>query len=144
MPPHLHPRSSMTSSLFATTVAASFLVVAMPHVLPCPVPTTRYADGEIVVDENGKRRRWRRRTPTVVETEPAKDSSSSSSVSVGSVGGIVQFSQGGDPEDLERERARKRECPVPKPGGVLGEWLGFHRGEAEGESQAGMVRKADR
>ncbi|KAL2159941.1 hypothetical protein VTH06DRAFT_2074 [Thermothelomyces fergusii] len=45
-PPHLHPRSRMTSSLFATTVLASFLVVALPHVLPCPAPARRvyYAD----------------------------------------------------------------------------------------------------
>ncbi|KAH6631775.1 hypothetical protein F5144DRAFT_602557 [Chaetomium tenue] len=44
-PPHLHPRSRMTSSLFATTVLASFLVVALPHILPCPAPRRAYADG---------------------------------------------------------------------------------------------------
>ncbi|KAL7814168.1 hypothetical protein V8C44DRAFT_357037 [Trichoderma aethiopicum] len=103
MPPHLHPRSRMTSSLFATTLVASFLVVALPHLLPCPVPRTKYADGDIIIDENGRRKRWRRR-----DAEP-KD-------------GLVQF---GQPADDEVERVT-RECPVPKPGGMLGEWLGFH------------------
>lgn len=98
----------MTSSLFATTVVASFFVVAMPHLLPCPVPRTKYADGEIVVDENGRRKRWRRR-----EAADGKD-------------GLVQFNQTTD-DEIERAAERmRRECPVPKPGGMLGEWLGFH------------------
>ncbi|EHK20425.1 uncharacterized protein TRIVIDRAFT_90014 [Trichoderma virens Gv29-8] len=107
MPPHLHPRSRMTSSLFATTVLASFFVVALPHLLPCPVPRTKYADGEIIVDENGRRKRWRRRDVD------AKD-------------GLVQFNQTTE-DEIERATERMtRECPVPKPGGMLGEWLGFH------------------
>ena len=111
MPPHLHPRSRTTSSLFATTVLASFLVVGLPHILPCPVPTARLADGEVVVDENGRRRRWKRK-----ETTPeVKD-------------GIVQFGQGVEDESVRgRIVSEKRECPVPKPGGILGEWLGFHK-----------------
>lgn len=100
----------MTSSLFATTVIASFFVVALPHLLPCPVPRTKYADGEIVIDENGKRRRWRRRDATPEDRD-----------------GIVQFNQTTDEyADSASERSR-RECPVPKPGGMLGEWLGFHK-----------------
>jgi cytochrome c oxidase assembly factor 2 len=47
MPPLLHPRSRFTSSLFATTVFASFFVVALPHILPCPAPRLAYADGEM-------------------------------------------------------------------------------------------------
>ncbi|KAG6109745.1 hypothetical protein E4U14_003118 [Claviceps sp. LM454 group G7] len=110
MPPHLHPRSRMTSSLFATTVAASFFVVALPHLLPCPVPRTKYADGEVVVDENGRRRRWRRRDVTPESRD-----------------GIVQFNQSTDESVESMPRQSKRECPVPKPGGILGEWLGFHK-----------------
>ncbi|KAI5463193.1 hypothetical protein BGZ63DRAFT_380797 [Mariannaea sp. PMI_226] len=113
MPPVLHPKSRMTTSLFATTVAACFFVVTLPHLLPCPVPRARFADGEIMVDENGRRMRWRKK-----DTSPdVKD-------------GIVQFS---DPTPDEAEqaklRASRRECPVPKPGGMLGEWLGFHKPE---------------
>ncbi|KAG6099317.1 hypothetical protein E4U30_006806 [Claviceps sp. LM220 group G6] len=115
MPPHLHPRSRMTSSLFATTVAASFFVVALPHLLPCPVPRTKYADGEVVVDENGRRRRWRRRD-----------------IAPESRDGIVQFNQSTDESVESMSRQSKRECPVPKPGGILGEWLGFHKtGDAQ-------------
>ncbi|KAI1462063.1 hypothetical protein F4805DRAFT_192663 [Annulohypoxylon moriforme] len=116
MPPHLHPRSRMTSSLFATTVAASFFVVALPHILPCPSPRVKYADSEMAAD--GTRRR-RRRKP-----EPAE-----------AKGGIVQFES--PSEDFEKiaaetrgtaTRARKeRECPVPKPGGVIGDIMGFNK-----------------
>ncbi|KAF4487178.1 hypothetical protein CGGC5_v005405 [Colletotrichum fructicola Nara gc5] len=110
MPPHpLHPRSRMTSSLFATTVVASFFVVGLPHLLPCPAPRVTYADGDIMIGEDGRRRRRKRR-----ETPEIKD-------------GIVNFDQVGDEETLRlREERLRRECPVPKPGGILGEWLGFH------------------
>lgn len=107
----------MTSSLFATTVLASFFVVAMPHLLPCPVPRTKYADGEVVIDENGRRRRWRRRE--AVETQ----------------NGIVQFNQTSDDASPE---STSRVCPVPKPGGMLGEWLGFHKADDQ------LSRRADR
>lgn len=96
----------MTSSLFATTVAASFFVVALPHILPCPVPAAKYADGEVVVDENGRRKVWRCK-----EGPEVKD-------------GIVQFNNSADAEYMTKRT--NRECPVPKPGGLLGEWLGFH------------------
>ena len=43
--------------------------------------------------------------------------------------GIVQFNDT-TTEEVERAEQRvKRECPVPKPGGMLGEWLGFHKSE---------------
>jgi len=103
----------MTSSLFATTVVASFFVVALPHILPCPVPRTKFADGEVIVDENGRRRRWRRRDPA-----ESKD-------------GIVQFNQTGDDDTYTNVERTTRECPVPKPGGMLGELLGFHKSDGE-------------
>ena len=107
----------MTSSLFATTVVASFFVVALPHILPCPVPRTKYADGEVIVDENGRRRRWRRR-----EAPENGD-------------GIVQFNQTAEDDNTFNAAERtKRECPVPKPGGMLGEWLGFHKNDDETET----------
>ncbi|KAI1143033.1 hypothetical protein F5Y05DRAFT_140075 [Hypoxylon sp. FL0543] len=120
MPPHLHPRSRMTSSLFATTVAASFFVVALPHILPCPAPRVAYADSEKAADGTRRRRR-RKPEPAVV-----KD-------------GIVQFESSS--EDFERipsetrgaaTRARReRECPVPKPPGVIGELMGFKKPKTE-------------
>jgi cytochrome c oxidase assembly factor 2 len=84
MPPHLHPHSRLTTSLFTTTLVASFLVVGMPHIIPCPAPRTDFAEGEM----NGEKRRRRK--------------------------GIVK----GAPE-------KRRECPEPKPKGLVGEVLGF-------------------
>lgn len=89
-PPRLHPRSRTTSSLFLTTVAASFLVVALPHLLPCPVAPARYAD-----DDEG----------------PAATAD-----------GMPPGRRRCGPDEARRRRA----CPVPKPGGLLGHWLGFH------------------
>lgn len=100
----------MTSSLFATTMLASFLVVGLPHVLPCPAPRVTYADGEIVEDENGRRRRRRRVQQQSQEVQ----------------GGVVQFNNITQADLVDHEGNRsKRECPVPKPGGKVGELLGF-------------------
>ncbi|KAK0715817.1 hypothetical protein B0H67DRAFT_489488 [Lasiosphaeris hirsuta] len=108
-PPHLHPRSRMTSSLFATTLIASFFVVTLPHILPCPAPRVVYADGEM---PDGSTKRRRRRRPEAAE---AAD-------------GIVQFeatSGSGEDSTTTKPKISKRECPVPKPKGMLGEFLGF-------------------
>lgn len=104
----------MTSSLFATTVVASFFVVALPHVLPCPAPRVTYADGEM---PDGSARRRRRRRPEIM-TE-SKD-------------GVVQFGENTDAEHLHRP-GRRRECPVPKPGGVVGELLSFRKSKEDDE-----------
>ncbi|KAK1759418.1 hypothetical protein QBC47DRAFT_105855 [Echria macrotheca] len=106
-PPHLHPRSRMTSSLFATTLIASFFVVALPHVLPCPAPRAVYADGEM---PDGTKRRRRRRPEN---PEPSD--------------GIVEFNSTSesDAENMAQAGQSKRECPVPKPTGRIGELLGF-------------------
>jgi cytochrome c oxidase assembly factor 2 len=90
----------MTSSLFATTVIVSFFVVAIPHVLPCPAPRVSFADGELS-DASGRRRRRRRPGPA-----DAKDGETTD-------------------DDAGISMRTKRECPVPKPGGVVGELLGF-------------------
>ncbi|KAK4644429.1 hypothetical protein QC761_304710 [Podospora bellae-mahoneyi] len=114
-PPHLHPRSRSTSTLFATTLLASFFVVALPHILPCPAPRRTLADGEL--DPNATTRRKKQ----IVGED-----------------GVARFNNAiaTTPEELQklrmerqRERKAERECPVPKPGGILGEWLGFHKEE---------------
>lgn len=97
----------MTSSLFATAVAASFFVVAVPHMLPCPAPRVKYADSEVAPD--GTRRRRRR-----AESTEVKD-------------GIAQFETGTEGfENLPNTKA-KRECPLPRPGGVIGNLMGFNK-----------------
>ncbi|ROW09574.1 hypothetical protein VMCG_02510 [Cytospora schulzeri] len=121
MPPHLHPRSRMTSSLFATTMLGSFFVVALPHFLPCPSPRVSYADGEIIEDENGRRRR-RRRPQAQAQSAEAKD-------------GVVQLDNITQEDLVEQHGKRGRhECPVPKPGGKIGELLGFKQtGSQQGD-----------
>ncbi|KAH8195776.1 hypothetical protein TruAng_010050 [Truncatella angustata] len=116
MPPsHLHPRSRMTSSLFAVTVATSFFVVGLPHMLPCPAPRVKLADSETTPD--GTRRRRRRKS----ESAEVQD-------------GIAQFqSSSEDFERLNNKASTKRECPVPKPGGVLGGLMGFTESKTDSE-----------
>ncbi len=109
----------MTSSLFATTVIASFFVVALPHVLPCPAPRGVLADGEM---PDGTKRR-RRKRPENLET---KD-------------GIVQFNASSDDDSTDKAKALKRECPVPKPKGMLGELFGFTR-SSDDNSNSGEGR----
>lgn len=115
-PPHLHPRSRMTSSLFATTVLVSFFVVALPHALPCPAPRVSMADGEMTGD--GRRRRRRRTEAAETTTE-------------GDKGDIVQFDSAVDEDGASHASRSRRECPVPKPGGILGAWAGFKSGKEE-------------
>ncbi|KAK6350294.1 hypothetical protein TWF696_006525 [Orbilia brochopaga] len=52
MPPfRIHPpRSVLTTSIFSTTAVISFLVVAAPHILPCPAD----ARGDRLIADNGK------------------------------------------------------------------------------------------
>jgi len=88
-------------SIFTGTLAVSFLVVAMPHLTPCPVPRRVFADGEVPEELRRRRRR-----------KPIQDES----------GG------GQSSEDVVMESGR-RECPVPKPGGLVGQVLGFDRSE---------------
>lgn len=111
----------MTSSLFATTVFASFFVVGLPHVLPCPAPRIAYADGEIIEDENGRRRR--RRRPQA--QQPEVDN------------GIIQFNNIAQEDLVDQEgRGSRRECPVPKPGGKVGELLGFKKSTGDNGKNA--------
>ncbi|KAI1128155.1 hypothetical protein F5Y10DRAFT_241339 [Nemania abortiva] len=131
MPPHLHPRSRMTSSLFATTVAASFLVVGLPHILPCPAPRVAYADSASSSSPDGNGRRRARRRPPQQTTE-VKD-------------GIAQFdveakgSEGAEIPTMKMTSTAprgKRECPVPKPGGVIGELIGFKKEKEDRSSSS--------
>jgi cytochrome c oxidase assembly factor 2 len=110
MPPALHPRSRMTLSLFTSTLAISFLVVGLPHVIPCPADLNKrvYADGEMPGIPAGARRRRKRRL-----TDEEKDSAMS----------LDQYEKSAAVRLDEKER----ECPVPKPSGLVGQLLGFDK-----------------
>jgi len=118
---HLHPRSRTTSTLFTTTLAISFLVVSLPHLLPCPVDCRQFADTIEMPDGTIKRRRRRRR----VEEEGAV-----SSVADGETGGEVSEMLGSAAQSRP-----KRECPVPKPVGLMGQIMGFEQRGREGPSE---------
>jgi cytochrome c oxidase assembly factor 2 len=95
----------MTTSLFTTTLMVSFLVVAAPHLIPCPVDPRTLADSPDPTGQN--RRRRRRRTP---EEETCND---------------VMSEERHKQLLLEEKLKPKRECPVPKPGGLIGQVLGL-------------------
>lgn len=115
MPPPLHPRSRLTSSLFATTLFACFFVVALPHILPCPAPRLAYADGEM---PDGTQQRRRRRRRKIVEKDAEQTGSSI---------GCRDTEDNSDEGSmvLSKSPMPKRECPLPKPGGLVGEILGL-------------------
>ncbi|KAI1277456.1 hypothetical protein F5Y07DRAFT_86628 [Xylaria sp. FL0933] len=133
MPPHLHPRSRMTSSLFATTVAASFLVVGLPHLLPCPAPRVAYADASSSSSpsqDGSSRRRTRRRCqqPTevkdgIAQFEAVGNSNSNSNNESEST--CEDISKSSTTTITSTAPRPKRECPVPKPGGVIGQLIGL-------------------
>ncbi|CAN9211797.1 unnamed protein product [Alternaria alternata] len=124
MPPHLHPRSRMTTSLFGTTLMVSFLVVAAPHLIPCPVDPRTLADSPDPTGENRRRRRRR-----ISEDESYNEGMS-----------LERRRQ----RLLEEKLAAKRECPVPKPGGLIGQVLGVQDEESKEEQQLSIVQRVEK
>lgn len=115
MPPALHPRSRQTGALFTGTLAVCFLVVGAPHILPCPVNPKQFADTIEGPDGQPMKRRRRRK-------QPAEDA-----------GSEIEAAEAYDA--LMAETKRKRECPVPKPGGLVGQVMGFKEQESQKPSQ---------
>ncbi|CAI6342130.1 unnamed protein product [Periconia digitata] len=124
MPPHLHPRSRMTMSLFTSTLMVSFLVVATPHFLPCPVDPRTLTDSASPDALSGEpRKRRRRRVP---REETCND---------------VMSEERRKMQEAEEEwtMSKKRECPVPKPGGLIGQVLGLKSHQQDGEDERPSV-----
>ncbi|KAJ5802951.1 uncharacterized protein N7503_005401 [Penicillium pulvis] len=124
MPPHLHPRSRSTMSLFAGTLLASLVVVGMPHVFPCPAPRRTFADSEMTITADGQqvpRMRRRRRRDMELDTEIPRPGHPTPAAADEEVTTFFQME-----EEAEKLTHISHECPVPKPKGVLGELLGFH------------------
>jgi cytochrome c oxidase assembly factor 2 len=66
--------------------------------------------------------------------------------------GVVEFQPGqsgsgtggeGNGQGRRVRGQQRRECPVPKPGGILGEWLGFHGG-GDGRKEGGDKTRPER
>ena len=125
MPPHLHPKSAATSTLFAGTLAASFIVVGIPHIFPCPRPRKGYADTEIVLNKDGKPVRRLKRPSKDLEGQEVLPQ-----VGPQQTNGLRSLQEEAELfRQLEQEakllEKNKRECPVPKPTGVIGRLFGF-------------------
>ncbi|CAD0111145.1 unnamed protein product [Aureobasidium uvarum] len=101
---HLHPRSRSTMSLFSGCLAICFAVVTAPHLLPCPVDKTQLADS---ASSDGEPRRRRRRKQ---QSAPPPDSDQQDDNDMGAMADMAP---------------PKRECPVPKPSGLIGQVMGF-------------------
>jgi cytochrome c oxidase assembly factor 2 len=114
----------MTTSLFGTTLMVSFLVVAAPHLIPCPVDPRTLADSADPTGEN--RRRRRRRLP---EDE--------------SCNGVLSEERRKQ-RLIEEKLAAKRECPVPKPGGLIGQVLGVQDDESKEEPQLTVMQRVEK
>lgn len=97
--------------------------MALPHILPCPAPRVVYADGEM---PDGTPQRRRRRRPKCAEekegAETLKDGVSV--VEEGTGSGSDETSTPIEDGPLTKPK-KGAECPIPKPGGIVGEMLGF-------------------
>ncbi|KXT13629.1 hypothetical protein AC579_9759 [Pseudocercospora musae] len=106
---YLHPRSRTTGTLFTTTLAISFAVVALPHLLPCPVDRRQFADSYETPDGRIVRRRKKR----------CGQDEGDGNQNVESISGA------------SADNRPQRECPVPKPGGIVGQIMGFTKDERQ-------------
>jgi hypothetical protein len=135
MPPHLHPKSRSTSTLFAGTLLASLVVVGMPHLFPCPAPRRTFADSEMTITADGQqvpRIRRRRRKDVELDSESARPRYPTPPGAVDEeVSTFFQME-----EEAEKLARVGHECPVPKPKGVLGELLGFRNARGTQSPQA--------
>lgn len=117
----LHPRSGTTSTLFTTTLAISFLVVGVPHLLPCPVDRRQFADNADGLGPDGStvRRQVRKKGSQVTGAAAAADPPLSADLNDTAAPTAATTTM------LEDSGRPKRECPVPKPRGIMGQILGF-------------------
>lgn len=138
MPPHLHPRSTATSTLFAGTLLASFIVVGIPHVFPCPRPRTGYAQdaGQIHYDKDGNplpRNAKQLHQATNVDIKDTRKQIDAPKPTQKTLTGSKELDDeaalfrelAAEAEMLDKKAILARECPVPKPAGLIGRILGF-------------------
>ena len=102
----------------------SFLVVAAPHLFPCPVDPRTLTDSADPTGQNRKRRR--RRSP---EDETCNN---------------VMSSERRRKQLIEEKLAAKRECPVPKPGGLIGQVLGVQNEEEDKEERLSIMKRVEK
>ncbi|KAK0735805.1 hypothetical protein B0T21DRAFT_368567, partial [Apiosordaria backusii] len=122
----------------------SFFVVALPHILPCPAPRKTLADGELDPSSSPQKRKRRPKQQSEIVGEDGV--ARFNNVTVTTPEQQEELQRVRRERRAERAERGKRECPVPKPGGVLGEWLGFHKDTTavdKGELKRGMRGGSD-
>jgi cytochrome c oxidase assembly factor 2 len=107
----------MTGTLFTGTLAVSFLVVGIPHLLPCPADRRQFADSAECPDGRVPRRRKKRDADGNLSNSANAPSSPAAAANDEALA------------SLSEDERPKRECPVPKPGGLLGQIIGFRSEE---------------
>lgn len=85
--------------------------------MPCPAPRVAYADGDMPGGSGGRRRSRRK---TIVEDLPKPQQ--------------LADNNSEDIGEIMSAKRMKRECPIPKPPGLVGEILGFKRSAPESSS----------
>jgi len=121
-------------SLFAGTLLAFFVVVGLPHLFLCPAPRRTLADSEMMVTADGQQiqkiRRRRRKDGDILDQNDQPMSAATDE----EVLAFMQLQQ-----EANRLEYTRRECPVPKPSGKLGELLGFKNHEnGQQQQQSGQ------
>lgn len=112
------------------------MVVGLPHLFPCPAPRRTYADSsEMTITADGQqvpriRRRRRKDLDADSNSAPADHPTPTGAVDEE----VTTFFQ--TEEEAVKMAQNGRECPVPKPKGVLGELLGFRNVRGSGQHQA--------
>ena len=138
-PSPLHPRSTAPSTLFASTLAASFIIVAIPHLFPCPVRPVRDT-----YDSDGRPlpQQQRRTRQTQISIDPMNPSRAHTTAGYAQVDTVKEktlqdeallFRQMQD--EASRLDVKGGECPIPKPTGFLGQMLGFEDGRKQSRMQ---------
>lgn len=122
-------------SLFAGTLIASFVVVGLPHLFPCPAPRRTFADSEMRTTADGQQiQRIRRRRRQEENTRELKGQEPPAATEE-EVDSFLELQQ-----EAHRLANSRRECPVPKPRGKLGEMLGFKSpGDEQQQQQTGST-----
>ena len=142
-------------SLFTATLLASFFIVGLPHIFPCPAPRKAYADSATVMTPDGPQQRVRKRRRKVREgqeqqdqhdeTETAKTAAALETAGSGAIRGEI-VDEVAEFRKMEQEAKQvsklRRECPVPKPRGIVGTILGFDR-DQPGKGNGSTAPPAD-
>lgn len=82
-----------------------------------------------IVDADGRRYRRRLAPKTVVDVDGEQARTRKDVGIVNGSGSVIRSGMSKEHDDeMEELRRKARECPVPKPAGMVGRMLGFKRG----------------